>query len=231
MRRLIYIPIIHTDSDMGSLASALELGTTAVCGEKRWERHKATASRFWQMVLDFFETLDANGLKVYQDGFVSDGVSSRKMVREAARRGSKNYEIILGLLSRGAEIVSTEDKALLQEEYGYISRIIDSETLSQRALAYKEYNLRKNQLMIERDSFIARRINETLADGEAGALFMGAYHDIVPHLARDIAVRQLKEREKVKAYFDELMYGRDERNFEQLTRYINSAVGALVIIN
>jgi hypothetical protein len=231
MRRLIYIPIIHTDFDMGSLASALELGTTAVCGEKRWERHKATASRFWQIVSDFFETLDAKGLKVYQDGFASDGVSSKKMVREAVRRGSKNYKIILGLLSRGAEIVSTEDKALLQEEYGYISRIIDSETLPQRVLAYKEYNLRKNQLMIARDSFIARRINETLADGEVGALFMGAYHDIVPHLARDIAVRQLKEREKVKAYFDELMYGRDERNLERLTRYINSAVGALVIIN
>jgi len=231
MRRLIYIPIIHTDSDMGSLAPALEPGTTAVCGEKRWERHKATTSRFWQIVSDFCETLDARGLKVYQDGFASDGASSRKMVREAARRGSKNYEIILGLLSRGAEIISTEDKALLQEEYGYISRIIDSETPSQRALAYKEYNLRKNQLMIARDRFIARRINETLADGGVGALFIGAYHDIVPHLARDIAVRQLKEQEKVKAYFDELMYGRDERNLEQLARYINSAVGALAIIN
>jgi hypothetical protein len=64
-----------------------------------------------------------------------------------------------------------------------------------------------------------------LEDGEVGALFMGAYHDVIPHLARDIEIRQLKEREKVKAYFDELMYGRDERKFERLRKYINSAVG------
>ena len=225
MRRLIYIPIIHTDSDMGNLASALELSTAAVCGQERWEKHKATASKFWHIVSDYLEILDAKGLKVYQDGFVSDGDSSREIIQEGARRGSKNYEIILNLLSRGAEIVSTEDVALLQEEYGYISRIIKAETLSQRALAYKEYASRKNRLMIERDSFIARKINETLEDGEVGALFMGAYHDVIPHLARDIEIRQLKEREKVKAYFDELMYGRDERKFERLRKYINSAVG------
>ncbi len=58
---------------------------------------------------------------------------------------------------------------------------------------------------------------------------MGAYHDVISHLAEDIVVEQLKEREKVKAYFDELMYGRDERNFEQLTGYLSSAVSASVL--
>jgi len=138
---------------------------------------------------------------------------------------SKNYEIILNLLSKGAEIVPTEDMVLLKEEYEYISRIVKAETPSQRALAYKEYESRKGQLMIERDGFIARTINETLKDGEVGLLFIGVYHDVVPHLAGDIAVEQLKEREKVKAYFDELMYGRDERNFERLTTCLTSPVG------
>lgn len=212
MRRLIYIPIIHTDADMGSLASALDQSTAALCGEERWERHKAMASHFWQMVSDYLETLDAKNLKVYQDGFVSDGDLGKKIIEEGVRRGSKNYEIILNLLNRGAEIVSTEDMALLQEEYGYISRIMKAKTPSQRRLAYKEYESRKSQLTMERDSFIARAINETLEDGEVGLLFIGAYHDVVPHLAKDIAVEQLKEREKVKAYFDELMYGSNERN-------------------
>lgn len=230
MRRLIYIPIIHTDADMGSLASALEQSTAAVCGEKRWEKHKATASRFWQMVSGYLKTLDAKNLKVYQDGFVSSGNLGKKIIEEGVRKGSKNYEIILNLLNnRGAEIVSTEDVALLQEEYGYISRIIKAKTPSHRRLAYKEYESRKSQLTMERDSFIARAINETLEDGKVGLLFIGAYHDVIPHLAKDIAVEQLKEREWVKAYFDELMYGSDERNFEQLTRYINSAVGAGVL--
>lgn len=229
MRRLIYIPIIHTNSDMGSLASALEQSTVAVCGEEHWERHKATASHFWHMVSDYLETLDARNLKVYQDGFVSDSDLGRKIIEEGVRRGSKNYEIILNLLNRGAQIVSTENMALLQEEYGYISQIIKAETAFQRRLAYKEYESRKGQLTRERDRFIAETINETLKDGKVGLLFVGAYHDVVPYLAKDIVVEQLKERKKVKSYFDELMYGGDERNFKRLTRYISSAVGTGVL--
>ena len=214
---------------MGSLASALDQSTAALCGEESWERHKATASGFWQVVSDHLKILDAKSLKVYQDGFVSDGDLGKKIIEEGVRRGSKNYEIILNLLNRGAEIISTEDMALLQEEYGYISRIMKAKTPSHRRLAYKEYESRKSQLTIERDIYIARAINETLEGGEVGLLFIGAYHDVVPHLAKDIAVEQLKEREKVKAYFDELMYGNDERNFERLTKYISSPVGASVL--
>ncbi len=173
MRRLIYIPIVHTDADMGSLASTLEQSTAALCGKERWERHKATAAKFWQMVSDYLETLDVKNLKVYQDGFVSDGNPGKKIIEEGVRRGSKNYEIILNLLNRGAEVISTEDMALLQEEYRYISQIIKAETPSQRKLAYKEYESRKSQLTIERDNFIARTINETLEDGEWGSYSWG----------------------------------------------------------
>ena len=229
MRRLIYIPIIHTDADMGSLASALDQSTAAVCGEERWERHKATASHFWQTVSDYLETLDAKNLKVYQDGFVADGDLGKKLIEEGVKKGSKNYEIILNLLNRGAEIVSTEDIALLQEEYGLISQIIKAKTFSQRRFAYKEYESRKSQLTMERDTFIARTTNGTLKDGEVGLLFLGAYHDVVPHLAKDIAVEQIKEREKVKDYFDELMYGKNKGNFERLTSCLTSPVGAGVV--
>ncbi len=229
MRRLIYIPIVHTDADMGSLASTLEQSTAALCGEERWERHKATAAKFWQMVSDYLETLDVKNLKVYQDGFVLDGDLGKQIIEEGVRRGSKNYEIILNLLNRGAEIIPTEDVALLQEEYELISQIMKAETSSQRRLAYKKYKSRKSLLTIQRDSFIAGTINETLGDGEVGLLFIGAYHDVIPHLATDIVLEQLKEREKVKTYFDELMYGSDEGNFEQLIRYLRSAVGAGVL--
>ena len=229
MRRLIYVPIIHTDSDMGSLASALEQGTATLCGEERWERHKATASHFWQMMSDYLETLNAKNLKVYQDGFVSDGDLGKKIIEEGVRTGSKNYEIILNLLNRGAEIVSTEDMALLQEEYRYIRQIMKAKTSSQRRLTHKEYESRKSQLTVERDRFIAGTINETLDDGEVGLLFIGAYHDVVPHFAEDVAVEQLKEREQIKAYFDELMYGTDKRNFERLTSCLTSPVGVGVL--
>jgi len=164
-----------------------------------------------------------------KEGVGSLGIPDPLPTCPVVRKGSKNYEIIRNLLNRGAEIVSTEDMALLQEEYGLISRIIKAETPSQRRLAYKEYESRKSQLTMERDTFIARTINETLKGGQVGLLFMGAYHDVIPHLTKDIVVEQLKERERVKSYFDELMYGSDERNFERLTSYISSAVGAGVL--
>lgn len=226
MRRLIYVPIIHTDADVGSLASALDQSTAAVCGEERWQRHKATAVKFWEMVSNHLETLDARNLRVYQDGLVSDGDLGRKIIEVGVRRGSKNYEIILNLLNRGAEITPAENMALLQEEYRHIGRILKAETPSQRTLAYKEYESRKGELLAERDSFIASTINGTLGDGQVGLLFLGAYHDVIPHLASDIVVEQLREREKVKAYFDELMYGGDGKSFERLTAYLRSAVGA-----
>ncbi len=229
MRRLIYIPIIHSDSDIGSLALALEQRTTALCGEERWARHKSSASQFWQRVSDYLQTLDAKHLKIYQDGFVSDGDLGKQIIEEGARKGSKNYEIILNLLNRGAEVISTEDISLLREEYRHISQVIKTETTSRRSLDSKEYALRKSKLTKERDGFIAKTINETLKDGEVGLLFIGAYHDVIPHLAKDIAVEPLKERGKVKAYFEELIYGTDERNLERLTRYLSSAVSAGVL--
>ncbi len=73
----------------------------------------------------------------------------KKIIQEVVRRGSKNYEVILNLLNRGAEIVSTEDMALLQEEYGLISRIIKAKTPSQRRFAYKEYESRKSPALEE----------------------------------------------------------------------------------
>lgn len=225
MRRLIYIPIIHTDADMGSLASALEQTTAALCGEQRWERHKVIAAEFWQIVSDYLERLDARSLKIYQDGFISNSNLGKKIIEEGMKKGSKNYEIILNLLNRGAEVVSTEDMALLEEEYEHLKRMMKAKTPAQRKLADQEYEVRKAPLTVERDRFIARTINETLGSGEVGLLFLGAYHDVIPHLATDIVVEPLKEREKVRAYFNELMSGGDERSLARLTSYLTSAVG------
>jgi len=222
MRKLLYVPVIHTESDLGSAAPAIGRHSASLFGEKRWARHKATVSAFWQRVADYLSHIEAADLKIYQDGLLAGGDLGRRIVEEGARRGSKNYEIILNLMKRGAEVRTTEDAGLLKQEYEHISRLTQAKSPAQRTRAYIEYESHKDRLTNERDRFVARTINETLAEGEVGILFMGAYHDIISHLALDIVVEQLKEQDKVKAYFEELVQGRNEEEFEQLTEYLAS---------
>ena len=88
----------------------------------------------------------------------------------------------------------------------------------------ERYRLERDHLTDERDKFIADTIAATLRDGEVGVLFIGTYHDIAPRLAADILVEMVKDREKVQAYFTELLQGQDDRRFEELARYLASPV-------
>ena len=214
MRKLLYVPIIHSESDLGSLGPAIDRKTASLCGERRWAEHKETVSRFWQSVAEYLLSLDIAGLKIYQDGLVADGKLGMRVIEEAARRDSRNHQVILDLIKKGAEIHKTEDASLLIQEYENISRL-DPTSRGQR-----------DRLTEERDSFVARTINETLKDGETAILFMGAYHSVLPRLARDIVVEQVKEVEKVRAYFEELLSSHNETSLQQLAHYLTRPISA-----
>jgi len=77
--------------------------------------------------------------------------------------------------------------------------------LKEREVAALRYKLARGKLLKQRDEFIAGRINETLAEGETGILFIGAYHDVVHRLAPDIRVGQVKEVTRVKEYHKSLI--------------------------
>jgi hypothetical protein len=220
MRKLLYVPIIHLGSDLGSAASALDQRGASLCGEERWARHKETVAKFWDSIANYFATVDASNLKIYQDGLPADGELGKKIIEEGVKRGSKNYQIILELMVRGAKIIKTEDPALLQEEYENITGITRAESAPEKSDASVNYKTRRNKLTKERDKFVAKKINETLKEGGTGVLFIGSYHDVLSHLPRDIAVQQVKEREKLNAYFEELISGKNEKRFKQLAEYL-----------
>ena len=109
MRTLIYVPIIHSNADMGSMADAIEKQSSAYIGNERWTRHKEMVNKFWENVAAYFATLDASNLKIFQDGLPIGGELGMKIVSKAAGQGSVNYRIILDLLNRGAKLCKTED--------------------------------------------------------------------------------------------------------------------------
>jgi len=226
VRKLLYVPIIHTEPDLGSEAAAIDDRSASLFGKERWAKHKETVAKFWASIAHYFAGVDASNLKIYQDGLPADGALGRKIIEEAAKRRSQNHRIILSLMARGAEIRKTEDVSLLKEEYEHITGLTRPRSTSEKAITSDKYKLLRNRLTKERDKFVAKTINETLKEGETGVLFMGSYHNICPYLPKDIAVKQVKNREKINAYFRELVSGGDGERFEQMAKYVASPCAA-----
>jgi len=224
MKKLLYVPIIHMEADLGSVAAIVDKRSSQVCGRERWNQHKKVVSSFWDSIANYFARPSASNLKIYQDGLMIDGKLGKKIIEEGARKGSKNHKIVLKLMEKGAKIMKTEDIRLLKKEYDSLIKLSQTKSPIEKTLVYIGYKLRKNPLMEKRDKFIAERINETLKDGEVGVLFIGVYHNVLPRISRDIIVYQLKERSKVKAYFDELIRGKDEKKFSELAEYLVSPI-------
>lgn len=187
MRKLYLVPILHMGADMVSLASPLE-AEAAGLGQELWQKHKEIVSGFWDSVDGFFTSIDVKGFRIYQDGLVADGSDGHRIVGEGIFQGSKNYKLIGGLLQKGAILVRTEDLTLVEQERGYILQMAQAKSIRERDADTLRYRLAQSKLLRQRDEFIALRIGETLKEGEAGILFIGAYHDILSKLPGDILV-------------------------------------------
>jgi len=212
-------------ADLGTLAQAMDRRGIVELGKDFWLRHKETVTRFWDSIAEFFDSLEVKGFKIYQDGLIADGEMGMRIVDEGVKEGSKNYEIISGLLKRGATLVRTEDLPLVKKEYDSIGKIAHSKSSRGKIIASLRYKLLQGKLLKERDDFIAKRIDETLSDGETGILFIGAYHDVIPKLPDDIEINEVKKTEKIREYH-RLLFNprRDKKHFEQLAEYLISPI-------
>ena len=221
MRNLLYIPMIHVDSDLGSVAASVNRKSVEICGKERWLRHKRIVEAFWERIRDYFNGLNPQGLKIYQDGLMADGDLGRKIIEEGAKRGSPNHQIVLNLIERGASIRITEDVDLLKKEFNRILQLAEAGPELGEDIA-REHREEGDRLMAERDRFIATTINQTLKEEERGALFIGAFHNVIAELEDDIKVSELKRLDTVKAYFETVLAGGDDDAFEQLALYMVS---------
>ena len=58
MRTLIYVPVIHTSADLGSLAKDVTKRGIADLGKDIWEKHIAAVEKFWDVISDYFDSID-----------------------------------------------------------------------------------------------------------------------------------------------------------------------------
>lgn len=225
MRKLYYVPIIHTGADLGVIGGEAARRGVERLGEGVWTKHVETVSGFWHALEDCFSAFDAAGVRIYQDGMMTDGELGERIVKEGAEKGSKNFMIILGLLKKGAVLMKTEDIALLRKEYTLLLEISKAARPVRKLLSYLKYRLIKNRLLKKRDCYIAGMINDTLKDQETGVLFVGAYHGVRPSLAGDMQVIELKDIKKVRDYQSRFIHPeRYKDEITALTRYLVSPV-------
>ena len=221
MRTLIYVPIIHTSADLGSIAEHVTKRGTADLGQELWEKHRRTVEGFWNAISDYFDSIDVDGVKIYQDGMVADGEVGQKIAEDTAKAGSKNYELILRLLQKGAVLMKTEDFKLVKREYDKLRAITEAKSMTRKILTFIKYKLAKTILLNRRDTFIAKRIDRTLEPGEKAILFIGAFHKIKNRLPKSIQIKEVKDTAKVRKYQKLLpFYNKNGKQFDELGKYL-----------
>lgn len=193
MRKLILIRIVHSSADMGSAQDELKKESIAKLGKQKWEENQRRIEGFWDEVEREIDALplDYGRVRIYQDGLPCSGELGLKIVDETANKGSRNYKIVKKLIEKGAAIEATESPELLRKEYEHIKAFANAVPEEEKELARRQYDEVKDELLEKRDAYIAQRINATLNDGETGILFLGAAHNVVPKLPKDIVIKSL----------------------------------------
>ena len=188
-RALIYIPIIHTQADMGALSEPIQRLKVKRLGRKAWERNVNLVDKLWDQIEEAIESLvlSYERVRIYQDGLPVCG-REVEIVAELARAGSRNHRLLLRLKEKGATIMGTESSELLVEEYQLVKEAFASGKSEVATRGEARRKALGDSLLKRRDQYIARRINDTLQMGATGLLFLGMLHCLGPWLDKDIRV-------------------------------------------
>ena len=188
-RVLIYIPIIHTQADMGALARSVRRVTIRKLGRQAWKRNVDVIGGLWEEIRRTVEGWDLpwENVRLYQDGLPRCGREA-EIVADLAGAGSPNHQLLLSLMKKGATLMGTESPDLLLEEYRLVQRILAAKDPEEAARIEARHEARSRSLLARRDQYIARRLNESLRAGETGLLFLGMLHSLDSRLAKDIRV-------------------------------------------
>lgn len=192
MRKLIYVPVVHTEADMGSLQHAVKREFLAKYQASDWQKLGAAVREFWEGLEQRIGELQLAHPRtyIYQDGLPACGKEGQ-IVTDLARQGSRNHQLVLHLIQRGANLVGTESPKLLLEEYQLLQRVFSAPEGEPREAAAAAYRKRAPGLLAERDDYIRRRIDATLPDEAVGVLFIGLTHHVDEALPGDIHVSYL----------------------------------------
>ncbi len=191
-RVLIHIPIVHTQTEMGTLAKEIDSRLARELGPRLLQQKETAVDSLWDGIEAMLAEIDLPHAKVriYQDGLPVCG-REMEIVNELANAGSRNHCLIAELAKKGATITGTESAELLIEEYRRVKEILAQSGEMSKTGHKIDAGPKIDAgaaLIHKRDRFIAERIDRTLQPGEIGILFIGMLHSVQRYLATDIIV-------------------------------------------
>lgn len=189
LRRLLYFPILHTQTDMGAFSESLRRATIRKLGQKGWKRQMAAVEKMWMEIEKAIGHFDFSygRVRLYQDGLPVCGKEA-DIVRDLAEAGSRNHQLVLKLMEKGVTIMGTESSELLVEEYELVKQLLETGNAGKGEETRSRLRALGESLLEKRDQYIASRINSTLLGGERGILFLGMLHSLQNMLDEDIRV-------------------------------------------
>lgn len=192
MRALIYVPIVHSEADLGSLAGELRQQFLETFGADAWARRRDGVEGMWGGLRARLLSLPISlrRSRIYQDGLPVCG-HELEIVHHLAASGSHNHQLLVELIERGATLMGTEDPQLLVRDYERLKRLVRAAEDRTAEAILEEVRRDGEVILRERDLFIARRIDQTLAEGETGILFLGLLHRVDELLGGKLDIRHL----------------------------------------
>lgn len=170
----------------------------------------------WNLINAKLGALTPAKARFYLEGFTQDSQNVQegtgRLPMETDNASPEGIVIAKFIKRVGGTIEKTEDKELLDEEFMHARRVSEAfSALFNSFNATEDVHGKKqlptpdtttldesfdhlDRLQTERDEFIAKRIQETLQEGETGFLFIGASHDVQKYLPQDIQTEVLDER-------------------------------------
>jgi len=188
-RRLIWIPIVHTEADLGNMAESVRNLYVRKMGRAKWAKHVADIDRLWREIRAKIKVmhLDYSKVRLYQDGLPDCG-HEEQIVRGLARAGSQNHQLLADLMEKGATIMGTESLGLLLKEYNLAHEALVASDRRESPEAAARRGALSKAILEKRDRHIGARIAETLQPGETGLAFLGALHSLAGRLPPDIEI-------------------------------------------
>lgn len=214
MRKLIYVPMIHSPHEASLTRQKFGLEFAELP-----EGARGKPAEFWEVMNEAVRKLDNTQVsRIYFEGFTSGSTTfegmdeEMRLILEEESQKSPEMRVLKEILKRGGTLERTEDMFLhrsmnskldeLGQIFGYLEGVLnvagddeeptqeDLEVISRMIEIYPEID----SVSRKRDEFVAGRVSDTLREGETGILFMGAGHDIVSKLPKDIETELLDER-------------------------------------
>lgn len=166
-RRLIIIPVVHTNADWGLPQCKFPIN----------EEMEAASTGYWVKIIRYLRglPLDFSRVKVYQDSL--SNTKPEIVESYVSQKQGTNYKVLRWLKDQGATILGTEDP--LSSYFMDIILVFGGAD---------DYLKATTATLQERDRYIAQRIRQTLGKGETGILFIGAAHQVENLLTEELNV-------------------------------------------